>query len=214
MTRKTLTNGAIAAPHSCLRDARDASPERAPDHPPPLLSPPTDRKGVPEAGRRQRRVRIHSLRLPSPAFRPESARRDEKLIRENTRSPRPSLPTPADSPLPPRRRRPARLAPATTRTSVSASRLPARLLRVRAVAAVPRARSRPARTHRGRVGLSLCGRAKGFFRRCRGRGTVRPLSSHPADLPLSLSDASLARQARTSTRSAPSPATCPSAGAS
>ena len=121
---------------------------------------------------------------------------------------------PADSPLPPRRRRPARLALATTRTSVSASRLPARLLRVRAVAAVPRARSRPARTHRGRVGLSLCGRAKGFFRRRRGRGTVHPLSSHPADLPLSLSESSLARQARTSTRSAPSPATCPSAGAS
>lgn len=140
---KTLTDEAIAAAHSCLRDARDTWPERAPDHPPPLVSPPTDRKGVPEAGRRQRRVRIHSLRLPSPAFRPEGARRDEKLIRENTAHrdlPFPSAP--ADSPLPPRRRRPARLAPATTRTSVSASRLPVRLSRVRAVAAVPRARSR------------------------------------------------------------------------
>ena len=39
---------------------------------------------------------------------------------------------------------------------------------MRAVAAVPRARSRPARTHRGRVGLSLCGRAKGFFRDAAG----------------------------------------------
>ena len=94
VTRKTLTNGAIAAPHSCLRDARDASPERAPDHLPPPLSSPTDRKGVPEAGRRERRVRIHSPCLQSPAFRPEGARRDEKLIRENTCSPRPSLPQP------------------------------------------------------------------------------------------------------------------------
>ena len=151
-----------------------------------------------------------------PRSDPKASLSRRKAHARKHRSPRPSLPfrAPADSPLPPRRRRPARLAPATTRTSVSASRLPARLLRVRAVAAVPRARSRPARTHRGRVGLSLCGRAKGFFRRRRGRGTVHPLSSHPADLPLSLSESSLARQARTSTRSAPSPATCPSAGAS
>lgn len=77
----------------------------------------------------------------------------------------PDLPfrKPADSPLPPRRRRPARLAPATTRTSVSASRLPGRLSRVRAVAAVPCARSRPARRRRGKIGLSLCCRREEVF---------------------------------------------------
>ena len=41
---KTLTDEAIAAAHSCLRDARDTWPERAPDHPPPLsLLPQTEK---------------------------------------------------------------------------------------------------------------------------------------------------------------------------
>jgi hypothetical protein len=119
-----------------------------------------------------------------PRSDPSGARRDEKLIRENTAHrdlPFPSAP--ADSPLPPRRRRPARLAPATTRTSVSASRLPVRLSRVRAVAAPPRARSRQSE-RRMRVSnraFSLQTR-RGFSHPLVERRSRRSLQTHTSSL--------------------------------
>ena len=100
---------------------------------------------------------------------------------------------PADSPLPPRRRRPARLALATTRTSVSASRLPGRLSRVRAVAAVPRARPRPARRHRGKIGLSLCGNEGVFQQSTSERGSIPSVLARTVRPPTSSRLANISR---------------------
>ena len=133
-----MTGKTLSAPDRSRKrlPALEAPSPRAADLPHPRLPPATDREGVPEAVRRERRVRGRAMpprtRL-SVAF-PASPSRRHHSRNASLTALSPPIPS-SGSPPPPRGRSPARTAPATLRTSASGSRPPSPPSRVRLVAA-------------------------------------------------------------------------------
>ena len=132
-----MTGKTLSAPDRSRKrlPALEAPSPRAADLPHPRLPPATDREGVPEAVRRERRVRERAMptrtRLSSrsPTLHRVAMTRGTRRSRALSRHPLFRFSSSS------RGRRPARTAPATLRTSASGSRPPSPPSRVRLVAA-------------------------------------------------------------------------------